>query len=146
MKNQVLSNMNFSLKRIITGSVLGFMLIATAFPSMAQSIKESTETVIPVKVTYLGRVDLQPVFQIEIDNIKGDELYVSLKDEDGRILYLDKFNDQKFSKRFRFDTFDAISRKVTLSLTSKKDKKTQALQFGNVLTTVEDIVVTRINY
>jgi hypothetical protein len=146
MKNQVLSNMNFSFKRIITRSVLGFMLIATAFPSMAQSIKESTETVIPVKVTYLGRVDLQPVFQIEIDNIKGDELYVSLKDEDGSILYLDKFNDQKFPKRFRFDTFDAISRKVTLSLTSKKDKKTQALQFGNVLTTVEDIVVTRINY
>ncbi len=146
MKNQVLSNVNFLLKRIITGSVLGFMLIAGAVPSTAQSVKQSTETVIPVKVTYLGRVDLQPIFQIDIDNINGNDVYVSLKDEDGSILYSDKFNDQKFSKRFRFETFDAITRKITLSLTSKKDKKTQALQFSNVLTTVEDVVVTRVNY
>ncbi len=95
MKNQVLSNVNLFLKRIITGSVLGFMLIAGAVPCTAQSVKQSTETVMPVKVTYLGRVELQPIFQIDIDNIKGDDVYVSLKDEDGSILYSDKFNDQK---------------------------------------------------
>ncbi len=144
MKNQVLSNVHSFLKSIITPAALAFMLIAGTVPSIAQTIEKNGATETPVKVTYLGRVNLQPVFQIDIDNIKADELYVSLKDEDGTLLYADKFKDQKFSKKFRFDTFDPISRKVTLSLTSKNNKKTQSLQFSNVLTTVEDLVVTKV--
>jgi hypothetical protein len=146
MKNQVLSNVRTLSKSIIAPAALVFMLIASAVPSTAQSVKESAETVIPVKVTYLGRVDLHPVFQIDIDNLKGEDFYVTLKEEDGTLLYSDKFSDQKYSRKFRFETFDPIAKKVTLTLRSKKDKKTQALQFGNVVTTVEDVVVTRANY
>ena len=146
MKNQVLSNVNLFRKRIISSTVLAFMLMTNAVSSTAQSVKESAEAVIPVKVTYLGKVNLQPIFQIEIDNIKGDDLYVNLMDEDGELLYSDKFNDQRYAKKFRFDTYDAGNLKVTLSLTSKKDKRTQVLQFANEVRTVEDVVVTPINY
>ncbi len=144
MKNQLLSNVHFFLKSTITPAALALMLIGTV-PAFAQTIEKSAVTETPVKVTYLGRVDLQPVFQIEIDNIKENELYVSLRDEDGTLLYADKFKDQKFSKKFRFDTYDVVSMKVTLSLTSKNNKKTQVLQFGNVLTTIEDVVVTKVH-
>jgi len=144
MKNQLLSNVHFFLKSTITPAALALMLISTV-PAFAQTIEKSAVTETPVKVTYLGRVDLQPVFQIEIDNIKENELYVSLRDEDGTLLYADKFKDQKFSKKFRFDTYDVVSMKVTLSLTSKNNKKTQVLQFGNVLTTIEDVVVTKVH-
>lgn len=144
MKNQLLSNVHSFLKSTITPAALALMLIGTV-PAFAQTIEKSAVTETPVKVTYLGRVDLQPVFQIEIDNIKENELYVSLRDEDGTLLYADKSKDQKFSKKFRFDTYDVVSMKVTLSLTSKNNKKTQVLQFGNVLTTIEDVVVTKVH-
>lgn len=144
MKNQVLSNVHSFLKSTITPAALALMLTAGTVPSIAQTIEKSTVTETPVKVTYLGRVEMQPVFQVDIDNTKAEELYVSLKDEDGRLLYADKFKDPKYSKRFRFDTYDPISSKVTLSISSKSNKKAQVLQFGNVLTTVEDLVVTKV--
>lgn len=144
MKNQLLSNVHSFLKSTITPAALALMLTGTV-PAFAQTIEKSAVTEIPVKVTYVGRVDLQPVFQIDIDNIKGDNLYVSLKDEDGTLLYAYKFKDQKFSKKFLFDTYDVVSMKVTLSLTSKNNKKPQVLQFGNVLTTIEDVVVTKVH-
>lgn len=146
MKKQVLSNVGLFLKHIIVSTVLGFMLMANAVSSHAQSVMENAETVVPIKVTYLGKFDLQPIFQIEIDNSKEDDLYLNLMDEDGGILYSDKFNNQRYAKKFRFDSYDAGRLKVTVSLTSKKFRKTQVLQFANEVRTVEDVVVTRVNY
>lgn len=145
MKNQVSNNVRSFLKSTITTAAFAFMLIAGSIPSVAQTAEKNAETEIPVKVTYLGKVNFQPVFQIDIDNRKANDLYVTMKDEDGTLLYADRFNNLVFSKKFRFDTEDAGSMNVTLSLTSKKEKKTQVLKFSNVFTTVEDVVVTRVH-
>ena len=146
MKNQVLSNVRTFSKSLIAPAALVFMLIAGTVPSDAQAIEKRTVTQTPVKITFLGREQFQPVFQIDIDNREGEELYVNLKDEDGGLLYSEKFNDQKYSKKFRFDTYEPTIKKVTLSLTGKNSKKTQVLEFANVVTTVEDVVVTPVSY
>jgi hypothetical protein len=145
MKNQVSNNVRSFFRSTITTAAFAFMLIAGSIPSVAQTAEKNAETEIPVKVTYLGKVNFQPVFQIDIDNRKANDLYVTMKDEDGTLLYANRFNNLVFSKKFRFDTEDANSINVTLSLTSKNEKKTQVLKFSNVFTTVEDVVVTRVH-
>src|SRR3954453_14201734 len=64
-------------------------------------------------VNYVGSWDNQPVFKAQFDNEKGDNYTLTIKDNEGNILYSEKFNDRKFSKKFRFDKDDRENVQLT---------------------------------
>ncbi len=142
MKNQVNSNVASLIKKIFTPAALAFVLMGSSIPATAAEEKPAFKT--PVEVTFLGKVESQPVFQIDIDNIKASNFYVTLKDEEGSILYSEQFRDRKYSKKFKFLYLNGNNMKVTFTLTSK-DEKPQVMKFENTITTVEDVVVTKVN-
>lgn len=97
----------------------------------------------PVAIKYLGAVGNKPIFQVEFDNAAEEELIISLKDADGTVLYTEKFDDKKFSKRFQLERTEE-NLQVTLSITSKKDRQSQNFQISRNTRVVEDVTVTKV--
>jgi hypothetical protein len=143
MRNQS-NNVRSAVKNMLTPAAIACILMATAVPytAHAEGIKEVAKT--PVEVKYLGMNEAQPIFQVDINNLKGEDLYVVLKDEDGGTLYRESFNSKSFSKKFQINLPDVSAMKVTMSVFSKDGKNKQEFEINNEMKVVEDVVVTRV--
>ena len=145
MKNNT-NNVRSFLRNVLTLAAFACMLIAGSVPSTANAgePRKVEQLQAPVQIKYIGKVNAQPVYEVVIDNLKEEDIYLTLRDENGSLLYSDTFKAKKFAKRFLFNVADAENLKITLGLTSKKDRRSQVLQFNNVTKTYEDVVVTKI--
>ena len=141
MRNQA---HNVSLvKKVLTPAALALLLIASA-PNTANAEGSNETTTTPVDVKYLGMQNALPIFQVDINNAAQEELFVVLKDEDGHVLYKERFNDKTFSKKFQLNPANLATMKITMTVFSKGDKNKQVFVFNNETKVVENIVVTRV--
>lgn len=142
MKNQ-LSGIRTSVKSVLTAATFAIALVITAFPINAMATDKAKETS-PIDVKYLGLVDARPVFQVNIDNASADDIFFSLKDEEGNVIYSERFKDKVLSRKFQLNLNDASNVKVIMSLFSKNQKKSESFEISNVTTVVENVVVTKV--
>ncbi|MFL5808447.1 MAG: hypothetical protein ACJ749_02940, partial [Flavisolibacter sp.] len=89
-------------------------------------------------------IDDQPVFQVDFDNLTEKNVRVSITDEDGILLYGGRSNEKKFSKKFKFEKAGIDPVKLIFTLTTGKEKQSQAFEINTKVWTVKDVVVTRL--
>lgn len=146
MKKQATNNRSSVLRNIITPAAFACALLVSTFTSSVYANdKKEVAATSSVKVKYLGDIDKQPVIQIDVNNQKQEELYLTLKDENGYNLYTAKLTGELFSKKFQFSDLELNNMNVTLSVATKKGKNAQVYQINNVSTVVEDVVITKID-
>jgi hypothetical protein len=136
MKKQMSSVASFFLR--IGFVAFMFMGIVPAFAQ--EGIGEGST---PVSIRYIGKLNDQPVFQIEFDNQNEEYFNVSIRDEEGNILFSEKSKDKKFSRRFQLDK-DVNNVKLTFSLRTDKQKQSQVFEVNSNYRVVEDVVVTKL--
>ena len=96
------------------------------------------------EVKYVGKVDDQLTFQVNYDNNTNEAFTVAVKDEDGNLLYTDRFKDKKFSKQFRVSPCEYGNMKLVFVFSNDKEKQTQVVQVNTNSRLVDDVVVTRL--
>jgi len=57
-----------------------------------------------VSLKYIGLVQNQPMFQLDLNSVEETDFYVSIKDQDGRVIYNEKIKAKTFTRNFRLDT------------------------------------------
>ncbi|HEX3934909.1 MAG TPA: hypothetical protein VHW43_09550 [Puia sp.] len=87
-------------------SVLGFMFVLTLATAHAQSAAAGNVQNEPVTVKYLGTQDDMVVFNVSCSNPEGSRFQLSIKDQDGSLLYQNTFADKSFYKQFRLPKTD----------------------------------------
>src|SRR5690348_7720064 len=103
---------NFStlVKRSIFGLGFSFLLIGMTTSASAQA---KTETPVSTTINYIGSLDGQPVFNVHLDNKDGESYFLTIKDEEGAVLYSERIREKLFSKKFKFDNADRDNVKLT---------------------------------
>jgi hypothetical protein len=137
MKKQITSSV---LKSILTSAILVSVLLT----SVKGAEKKSGQTT-PYELKYVGKIQEQPIFQLDIENAQKEDVYIRIEDEVGNVLYTDKFNEKSFSKKFQFDINAGISTRIKMTLFSKTIKQTQTFEINNIQKIVENVVVTKVN-
>src|SRR5678815_1825048 len=63
-----------------------------------------------VSLTYVGLVQNQPMFQLDLNSVEETDFYVSIKDQDGQVIYNEKIKAKNFTRNYRLNTsvHDAI--------------------------------------
>jgi hypothetical protein len=145
MKNLSMNNSGLALKNVFMAVAFVCAFMVSTLPSYAYNDEKKAAKVAPVEVKYLGQIDRQPVFQVDINNAKEDQLTVILKDGYGNFLYSEKFKEKSFSKKFQIASGDLGDLKLTMVLASKGNKNVQSFEINNVVTVVEDVVVTKVD-
>lgn len=130
---------NFStlVKKSILLSFTSLLLIAGTTVSSAQ-----TATSPEPAIKYIGSLDGQPVFKVDLNNLNGNVYHFTIKDETGSILYAEKIKAKEFSKKFKFENTDRSNVKLTFSLESKAGVQSQEFQVNNSTKVFNDVVVT----
>jgi len=83
-------------------------IISTVFSSPV-SAKDKRADPPGVEVKYLGFVDNNPVFEIRTNNVEADNFFITIRDEEGNVLFSEKLSGKSLSRRYRIDTQEEIT-------------------------------------
>ncbi len=128
------------IKRVFTSEIL----VSVLFLSKANATDKVSEKATTYKLRYVGKLQEQPIFQLDIENLQKEEVYICLKDEAGYVLYSQKFSERNFTKRFQFGSDETLTKKIKMTLISKSSRQTQIFTISNVQNLVERVVVTKV--
>lgn len=129
------SNPLARLAKIVTAALL-LLVVSTTAVHAADKPKEG-----PVEVKYLGSVQGKPLFQLALNNPQGEEVALTLRDENGVVIYSDVSKDKTYSRTLQFDELDVARLRLTLTLRTKKETQTQMFEITRSTRTVEDVAV-----
>ncbi|MCP9749632.1 hypothetical protein [Ferruginibacter sp. HRS2-29] len=96
----------------------------------------------PLVVTYLGTVNAQPLFQVDLNNASADDLTLVLENEAGDVLYTQKIKETSFTKKIQLDT-NETEINLNLYVYSAKNKTKQVYQINKITRVVDDVVVNQ---
>ncbi len=129
-----------TLVRFIKPSALTLLLAGTLSASSVQAADAKPKEV-PVEVKYIGSMQGSPLFQIAFNNPEGNDISITLRDQEGYIIYTDVTNDKAYARKIRFDDLDFATMKLTLTLRSKKELQTKTFEVTRSSRVVEDFTV-----
>ena len=138
------------MKKQITGKVLRnvfttALMVSVLFIDTVQAAEKNSGKTAPYELKYVGKLQEHPIFQLDIENTDKEEMYLTLQDEVGNVLYSDKFTGKKFSKKFQFEVIEGIGTKIRMTLSSRSTKQSQLFEINNVQKLVENVVVTKVS-
>lgn len=115
---------------------LGFTSLLLIGATSAQSqLPEPT-------VKYIGTLDGQPVFKVQVENENNAVSHLTIKDDTGDVLYSEKIKGKEFSKKFKFENADRRNVKLTFIVDGKEGSKALDFQVNTSTRVLNDVVVT----
>jgi biopolymer transport protein ExbD len=122
---------------------LGFtsLMLTGLATSASASTTDTTPTPTPA-VKYVGSLDGQPVFKVELSNENGKPQFLTIKDDQGVVLYSEKIKSKQFSKSFKFENSDRDNVKLTFILEGDKGVQSQEFKVNTNTRVYNDVVVT----
>jgi hypothetical protein len=137
-----MKNVTFSgnaLTRLIKPAAATLLFMSLLGQVQANPIDKTKNA--PVEVKYLGSVQGKPLFQIAFNNPLGEEVTLSLRDENGVLIYSDVVKDKSYSRKLQFNDLDTDKLRVTLTLRTKKESQSQTFEITKSTRVVEDVAV-----
>lgn len=96
------------------------------------------------ELKFIGNMENQPVFELNLTNTEDDEFIVTFRDEVGNVLYTDKFKGANITKRFMLKTEEFGDTALNVSVKSKKNNTTEVYTINRSHTYVEETVVNKL--
>lgn len=128
-----------SFSTLVKKSVLSLSLLTILLASAASA--QSSANPDP-SVRYIGSVDGQPMFKVQLDNQKGEVYHLTIKDDEGTVLYTERFTDKQFAKSFKFDNADRSNVKLTFVLEGNKTVQSKEFKVNSSTQVLDNVVVT----
>lgn len=135
-----MKNKHVLMKALIFATVI---LVAVLQPALANPV--TPENPSRASVIYLGSNDSQYSIQLAFENADRDMYYITLKDEDGNVVYSEKTSAPAYRKKFHFETDVISGGEITINIFTRKSGINQKFVINKKVTTREEVVVTEVN-
>ncbi|HWI90460.1 MAG TPA: hypothetical protein VNT20_04255 [Flavisolibacter sp.] len=136
MKKQIFSTL--VRKSIISLGFTSLVLIGLVNTATAGT----TDTTPTPLVKYVGSLDGQPVFKVDLKNESAKAQYLTIKDDQGVILYAEKIKGKEFTKSFKFENSDRDNVRLTFIVENEKGVQSQEFKVNTNTRVLNDVVVT----
>ena len=136
MKKQ---NFSILVKRTIFS--LGFTILMFGMASAASTQDSAVNAPNPA-IKYIGSLDGQPLFRVELNNDNAKVQYLTIKDDQGVVLYSEKIKGKQFSKTFRFENLDRDNVKLSFIVETDKGTQSQDFKVNSSTRVLNNVVVT----
>ncbi|ULQ50695.1 hypothetical protein [Flavihumibacter fluvii] len=140
-----MKSVNTKLKAMLSVAAVAAVMVLSTGTANANNEKTGVErSVIPVEVKYIGSQNEQPVLEVSLDNAAGEEFKVTLRDENGELLYSGSFTNKKIVKRFQFDNGSDNPMRILLTVSTKKLSQTETFEISKNRQVIEDVVIEKL--
>ena len=97
-----------------------------------------------IDLKFIGNVESQPVFQLNVNNTEEDEYVVTFRDEQNNVLYSGKLKGINITKNFQLSTDEVNDNTMSVEVRSKKTNKSEVYKINRTQSFTEEIVVNKI--
>ena len=121
------------------------LLVALSLSTFTMANDENkNKGVPPIEFKYVGKIEGQPVFQLNLNNSEGEDFVISFRDNLGNVLYSNNVKSN-FSQNFMINSEEVGDDILTVEVRSKKTRKTEVYTIKRNQTIVDETVVAKIN-
>ena len=92
------------MKTKIKNYVIVALFMAFSFITTTVSANDATKGKPGTELKYLGIIDNQPIFQLNLNSDNEEYFVISIKDQFGETLYSERVKTKTFTRNFRLDT------------------------------------------
>ena len=117
--------------------------LAFSTPTLANDGDKENPTT-NTELKFIGNMENQPVFQLNLTNNEDDEITVTFRDENGNILYTDKYKGANLSKKFLLRSEDLVDATFNVVVKSKKNNTTEVYSINRNHSYVEETVINKV--
>lgn len=133
-------------KRFIAASLLlsAFTVQANASENNTGMAKINVVETLPVaEITYAGNEGNTISFNVKFENINGEKFTITVKDENGDVLFAGNFNEKTFAKKFKFVN-GANYGKLNFSINTEGSFLEETFVVNTVQKTIDEVTVTKL--
>ncbi len=139
MKKQ---SINTIAKRFFLGNVLAAMFFLSASANTGSTRVLSIDPTKKVEVKYVGTEKESLFFNVKFNNEAGKSFKVYVLDENGEVIYSDKFTEKTFDKKFVFPASQDVN-KLTFIINTEKGSYKEIFDVAVKTNTVSEVSVTK---
>jgi len=125
-------------RRVVNRFVMTVFVVAAGLATQAQTSVKQPLVVPTASVTYIGSQEDVLSVAVKYDNTPGNRFTVTVKDEEGYLLYTGSFSEKKFSKIFQLPKTELS--KATFTIRNTKTNEAQSFEINTRV--VEEVVVS----
>ena len=133
------------MKTLVRNSVFSL----AAFVSLAVSSNAFANNYIDpkskIEVKFIGNLQSQPVFQVNLFNEAADEFFITISDEQGNVLYSDKVKGTNISRKFAINIAEVDDMVLRLDIKSKNTGNKESYNINRTRIYVIESTVTKVN-
>jgi hypothetical protein len=118
------------------------MFVASMLVTLNNAYANGRDTT-PVDFKYIGVLDNQPLFQLNIANPGGDVYTIKVFDEEGYIFYYYTTRSQNFSKIFQLQADDLPKGVLNVEIRSKKNNTIESFRVSRNSRLVQETSVSK---
>jgi len=141
------SFLNFTGKKFITAAFLSASLLFTSFASDA-AVKNGDNIEIisgnDSNIQFTGSTSDALLFKVHIQNEKADNFTLTIKNDNGDVLFTKSFNDVNFQKQFKVLKGDQESARYYFTITSNNKNLEDSYVISSASRTIDDVVINKL--
>jgi hypothetical protein len=80
------------------------LVVALSFTATVSWAFDGAKDTPVVSLKYVGLVQNQPTFQLDLNSVEETDFYVSIKDQYGQVIYNEKIKAKNFTRNYRLNT------------------------------------------
>jgi hypothetical protein len=125
---------------IVLATVLSFGFVQATLANGNKVI-----TMDPVELKFIGNINEQPVFQLNLNNVNDEDFVITVRDASNTILYTEKVKGKEISRKYRFNTDEVDMSGLSFQVTSRTTNKTAVYKVVNKTSFVQEISVKEVH-
>lgn len=133
-----------TVRKYRTGLLLSTLLITGVPSGLRSQTYAAATTPAPQTATvkHLGNDHSNMLFQVKVTNASGDKFFVTIRDQDGSILFQNAYSEKQFEKKFLLPKLD--NERLIFTIKRAKSREEQTFEINTSSRVVEEIVVKRV--
>jgi len=133
------------MKTTIKNYGIAALFVAISLVS-ATAVKANDEgkTASTIELRFIGNLENQPVFQLNVPNAEQDEFTITFRDQYGNVLYADRLKGANITKKFLLNTDEIGNDLVSVEVKTKKSGKSEVFKINRNVSYVNETVVKKI--
>ncbi|HEY4147886.1 MAG TPA: hypothetical protein VGM41_03105 [Chitinophagaceae bacterium] len=127
-----------------TLGMLALVLTLASTATMANNVKNTTPVSSSIELKFIGNVENQPVFELNLANADADEFLIIIRDEYGSLLYTAKAKGTNIVRKFMLNE-EMGDTNLYVEVKSKKNNKTETYKISKSYSYKDEPVITSAN-
>jgi hypothetical protein len=127
---------------------IAFGLLTLCVMGVSQTAFAAAKTENPTEIKFIGKVDDQPLFQLNLNNAETGEFTIVIKDNNDNEIFTEKLNGSNLTRKYRIAMskydFDAPDFGLTFEVTSSKTKKTNYYKISPKTSVIQGIEIVKL--